>query len=184
MSKKKRNIDALKVDSEFKQTGGSCVLASYALAANYFTGISMTCFFDGYCEHFGLVPEDGKTSENLYSSHFDSEWRKRRVRGYEVVLDLHKRSHVWCFVEARQVMNGTFFFHSDVRFLEKKLMRKSAFLNVAYNAGHEFHSISVFSDGKYLFGRDTNRKNCFLINKGLGSIGVLRDSVLYEARKT
>lgn len=79
-------------------------------------------------------------------------------------------------------MRGTFFFHTDARLVEKVLRKRKAFLNVAYNAGHEFHSISIFSDGKYLFGRDTNRKNCFLINTGLKSIGVLRDSVLYQEK--
>jgi hypothetical protein len=99
-------------------------------------------------------------------------------------LDLHKRSHVWCFVRARSVMCGTFFFHSDTKYLEKKLRKRKAFLNLTYEAGNdEYHSISLFSDGNYLFGRDTNRRNCFLINKGLGSIGVLRDSVMYEAKK-
>lgn len=206
--RKKLRINALCVDSDFKQSGGSCVLASYALAASYFTGIPIPSFFAGYVEHFGIVPAHGQTSEGLYASHFDSEWRRRKVRGYEVILDVHRRSHVSCFVAARQMMKGTFFFHSDTSFLEKKLRKRRAFLNVSYNAGHEFHSISVFSDGKlrgdclffflfcigfdtshcltlfdsrYLFGRDTNRKNCFLLNKGLGSIGVLRDSVLYES---
>ncbi len=202
MSKRKKgkHVNALLVDSQFKQTGGSCVLASYALAASYFTGISIASFFDGYCEHFGLFCKAGETTERLYAKHFDAEWRKRSVRGcwcclicfcfyilynrYEVVLDLHKRSHVWCFVRARAVMCGTFFFHSDTKYLEKKLRKRKAFLNLTYEAGNdEYHSISLFSDGNYLFGRDTNRRNCFLINKGLGSIGVLRDSVLYEAKK-
>ncbi len=66
----KKRINPLAVDAEFKQTGGSCVLASYALAAHYFTQIPMSKFFDGYCEHFGLLPlAQEETSESVYASH-------------------------------------------------------------------------------------------------------------------
>ncbi len=173
------------VNAEFKQRGGSCVLASYAVAASYFTQLPIGVFFAGYCEHFGLaVGREGECEELLYARHFDAEWRARNVRGYELVLALHNRSPVACFCAARAVMRGTFFMHSDTRHLEKALRKRCAFLNVTYepdSAGNEYHSITAFSDGKYVFARDTNRKNCFLLaGKGLREIGTLRDSVLYE----
>jgi hypothetical protein len=99
-------------------------------------------------------------------------------------------------------MTGRFYFHSDTRHLEKKLRKRCAFLNVTYepggpgetrrersvenctNSSKEYHSITCFSDGRYLFGRDTNRKHCYLLEgDGLASIGRLRDSVLYERRR-
>ncbi len=180
-------MDPREVNADFKQRGGSCVLASYAVAASYFTGRPFGAFFAGYCEHFGLTATGEAECEQLYAKHFDSEWRKRNVRGYELILSLHNRSPVACFCAARFVMRGTFFMHSDTRHLEKALRKRCAFLNVTYepdSSGNEYHSITAFSDGKYVFARDTNRKNCYLLaGKGLREIGTLRDSVLYERKK-
>ena len=135
MGKKKKHMDALRVNGEFRQSGGSCVLASYAVAASYFTGLPFPAFFAGYCEHFGLACDAATTPEQRYAKHFDSEWRKRNVRGYEVILELHRRSPVACFCAAREVMTGRFYFHSDTRHLEKKLRKRCAFLNVTYEPG-------------------------------------------------
>ena len=134
---KRGHVDPLRVNGEFRQVGGSCVLASYAVAASFFTGLPFAAFFEGYCAHFGLPcgVEGGATAEQLYAAHFDGEWRRRNVRGYEVILELHNRSPVPCFCEARSVMRGRFYFHSDTRHLEKKLRRRCAFLNVTYEVG-------------------------------------------------
>jgi hypothetical protein len=134
--KKRQHVDALRVNGEFKQSGGSCVLASYAVAASYFTGLPFAAFFEGYCEHFGLSSNAGTTSaEQRYARHFDTEWRRRNVRGYELILELHKRSPAACFCAARERMTGRFYFHSDTRHLEKKLRKRCAFLNVTYEPG-------------------------------------------------
>jgi hypothetical protein len=200
--KKRQHVDALRVNGEFKQSGGSCVLASYAVAASYFTQLPFAAFFEGYCEHFGLACDAEITAEQRYAKHFDTEWRRRNVRGYELILELHKRSPAACFCAARERMTGRFYFHSDTRHLEKKLRKRCAFLNVTYEPGgsgeesavrgialtwrvsKEYHSITCFSDGRYLFGRDTNRRHCYLLEgESLASIGRLRDSVLYEKRR-
>jgi TPR repeat protein len=44
-----------KYDSAFAQSAGSCVMSSYAIAANHFTGLPVTAFFEGYCHHFGIA---------------------------------------------------------------------------------------------------------------------------------
>lgn len=82
-------------------------------------------------------------------------------------------------------MRGTFYLVSDPKMLEKRLRKKIGFLNVAYTVperSNEFHSITAFSDGRYVFVRDTNRRHCYVV-KSLASLGDLRDSVLYCAVK-
>jgi TPR repeat protein len=44
-----------KYDLAFTQSAPSCTMSSYALAANHFTGLPVTAFFEGYCHHFGIA---------------------------------------------------------------------------------------------------------------------------------
>lgn len=177
------HVDPLRVNVSFKQSVGSCVIASYAIAANYFTGRPIESYFEGYCEHFGLKFDNALHAESVYAGHFDAEWRKRDCRGYEVALDLHEHSHVQCFAEARQIMRATFFLDSNVVVIEDLLQRTCSFLNITYEqSADEYHSITVFSDSKYFFGRNTNMKLIYLI-KDLKSIGILRDSLLFTKKE-
>jgi len=45
-------IELEKVEKSFCQSGHSCVLASYAIVANYFTGFSVKEFFKDYLTTF------------------------------------------------------------------------------------------------------------------------------------
>ena len=168
------------VNSAFLQNGGSCVLASYAVVANYFTGKPIASYFEGYCHHFGLKFKNAADAEQVYAAHFDAEWRKRDCRGYEVILDLHRNSKEPCFSEARQIFEGRFFLDSAAHIseLEELLGKNEAFLNITYEPGQDYHSVTVLSDGNSFKARDTNRKGVYSI-PGLRKIGKLRDSVLY-----
>jgi hypothetical protein len=70
-------IDSSKIKADFEQTGGSCVLASYAIAHNYFTSMPIRVCFEDYCRHFKLPFSDAKEAEQKYAEHFDLEWKKR-----------------------------------------------------------------------------------------------------------
>src|ERR1039458_10156246 len=59
-----------KYDSAFAQSAGSCVKSSYAIAANHFTGLPVTVFFEGYCHHFGIA----------YTNALDAEVRSEERR--------------------------------------------------------------------------------------------------------
>jgi len=157
-------------------------LASYAIVANYFTDTPISAYFQGYCKHFGIACTDAADAERKYAEHFDAEWRKRNCRGYEVILDLHSNSTVECFAEARRHFYGAFYLDSDGHReeLEKRLAANEAFLNITYEPGRDYHSITVIQDGPRLVARDTNRKGLFEIS-ALAKIGKLRDSVLYLA---
>src|SRR6266705_6775807 len=128
---KPASIIATNVNAAFLQNGGSCVLASYAIVANYFTGQPISTYFEGYCRHFGLAFKDSADAEQKYAEHFDAEWRKRNCRGYEVILDLHSNSTEKCFADARQIFDGRFYLdsagHEDE--IEGLLRGHEAFLN-------------------------------------------------------
>jgi len=62
--------------------------------------------------------------------------------------------------------------------LEGLLRGHEAFLNITYEPGRDYHSITVLYDGSRFLSRDTNRKGLRAI-PGLRKIGKLRDSVLY-----
>ena len=179
------HIELPKVNDVFIQNGGSCVLASYAIVANYFTGRPVADYFEGYCKHFGLAYTDAADAERKYADHFDAEWRKRDCRGYEVILDVHTHSKEGCFLEARKKFDARFYLDSaaHLKELEEVLGEKQAFLNITYEPGMGYHSITVFNDGSGLRTRDTNRKG-FASIPGLSKIGKLRDSVLYVIKPT
>jgi hypothetical protein len=172
-----------KINTNFLQNGGSCVLSSYAIVANYFTGAPLASFFEGYCSHFGLKYTNGAEAEQKYARHFDAEWRKRNCMGYQVILDLHKNSKEKCFVEARKVFNARFYLESAKHLdeLEQLLNSREAFLNITYEPGGDYHSITVARGAKGLMSRDTNQKGLHQI-PSLRKIGKLRDSVLYIRR--
>ena len=178
-----RKIDINRVNREFVQSGGSCVLASYAIVASYFTSKPIATYFEGYCEHFGLQYKDALDAEQKYAAHFDQEWRKRNCRGYEVILDLHTNSKVKCFVEARQRFDGHFYLDSasHLRELENSLTQNEAFLNITYEPGHDYHSITIIHNDTGFAARDTNKKGLEPISD-LSKIGKLRDSVLYVGK--
>lgn len=179
-----KHIAVTNVNSRFLQNGGSCVLSSYAIVANYFTGEPISSYFEGYCRHFGLKFKDAAEAEQKYAGHFDAEWRKRDCRGYEVILDLHAHSKEKCFADARRVFEGRFYLDSSAHIeeLERLLSAQEAFLNITYEPGGDYHSITIMHDGKRFMSRDTTREGVHPI-PGLRQIGKLRDSVLY-IRKT
>jgi hypothetical protein len=168
------------VNATFIQNSGSCVLASYAVAASYFTGEPIGAYFEGYCRHFGLAFTGAEDAEQKYAAHFDAEWRKRDCRGYEVILDLHEHSKEKCFVEARRIFEGRFYLDSSAHIdeLERLLSTREAFVNITYEPGQDYHSITIMHDGTRFMARDTNQKGVYRL-PGLRQIGKLRDSVLY-----
>jgi len=155
-------IELEKVEKSFCQSGHSCVLASYAIVANYFTGFSVKEFFKDYCLHF-QVPVTADDPEAGYNGHFHDELKRRNCSGYELIADLHNNALENCFAKTRDVINATLFGgkgeHPDR--LIPMLIHLSSFLNVTYPNGPEFHSITVFASGHTLYCRDTRHLSFF-----------------------
>jgi hypothetical protein len=168
------------VDDWFVQSDASCVLASYAIVANYFTGQPVSAYFEGYCRHFGIFYAGAVDAERKYASHFDAEWKKRKCMGYEVILDLHSNSTEKCFVEARRRFDAHFYLESSKHLeeLEQVLSTREALLNITYRVMDDTHSVTVMRDGPRMMVRDTTRKGLYPITS-LRKLDPLVDCVLY-----
>lgn len=127
-------VPEAKVDSQFKQSAGSCVLASYAIVGKYFTGASITDFFTGYCDHFGLQYNSWQRAERVYAQHFDAEWKRKNCKGYEVIIGLHDTSSIPIFTFCRSKFSAQFYLSSSqhVQALENTLRTTESFLNITY----------------------------------------------------
>jgi hypothetical protein len=180
-------VELAKINSTFRQTGGSCVLASYAIANNYFASGSIEEVFKDYCRHFKIAFSDWREAERKYAPHFHDQWNnKPNCKGYQVILDLHENSGKKSFLIARSLFDAKFHLNSELERekLEKCLRCELALLNVTFNVpGGNFHSVTVFCDnGQDFVVRDTNRPGQVERIPGLTSLGILRDSVLYVAK--
>ena len=174
-------IDHMKIDTDFIQNCGSCVLASYSIINKYFTGHPIENNFEDYCRHFKIQFNDWKDAEKEYADHFDNEWKKRPCKGYEIILDLHLNSNELSFQTARNVFNAIFYEDSNTKISEiiVILKIKEAMLNITYEVSNgKYHSVTSFGLSNSIGIRDTNKKGIEEV-ANLYSLGKLRDSILY-----
>ena len=173
-------INSSGIQESFTQTGGSCVLASYAIAHNYFTRMPIGICFEAYCRHFGLPFSMWQEAEQQYARHFDDEWRRRACKGYEIMRELHNSSPERPFVEARKRFDSIFYDDSapHVNDLENRLRTQEAILNVTFQAGPGCHSVSVLADSRGFLKKDTMKKGLSPVG-GLAELGSLRDALLH-----
>jgi hypothetical protein len=145
------------IDANFVQSDASCVLANYAIVANYFTRLPVRSYFEGYCHHFGIVYTNAVDAERKYSRHFDAEWQKRKCSGYEVILDLHSTATEECFVQARSHFDARIYPEctKHLNELRQVLETREAFLNITFRVLDDTHSVTTFYDGPSLMVRDT-----------------------------
>lgn len=175
-------IEISKLDVEFIQNTGSCVLASYAIVGNYFSSLPVTQFFEDYCKHFNLSFSSWQEAEGMYANHFVREYDRRKCEGYQVILDLHNNSQQEVFKISRKIFSATFYPDSlsVVSNLKERLGNEESFLNVTFSVNEKAcHSVTAFYDKENLMYRDTNRPRIFKI-ASLTELGKLRDSVLYS----
>ena len=169
-----------KVNAAFVQTGGSCVLASYAVVHNYFTSLPIHVCFEAYCRHFDLPFTSWREAEQKYAGHFDNEWRTRNCLGYEVMMDLHSNSSEQEFIEARKHFRSVLYKYSapHCNQLEDTLRKQEAILNITFSIGGDCHSITTFAGSESLFKKDTNRTELEPMGT-LSELGDLRDGLLH-----
>ena len=74
-------IDVSKLNQEFHQQDNSCVFSSYAIVANYYTGISIQQIFVSYCQHFNIEYSDIANPEFECGKHINDYWRKELKKG-------------------------------------------------------------------------------------------------------
>lgn len=181
-----RRIGSVKmadIDTNFVQSDASCVLASYAIVASYFTRLQVSSYFEGYCHHFGIDFTNAVDAERKYSRHFDAEWQKRKCSGYEVILDLHSNATEECFAKARSHFDATFYLEPTrhLNELREALRTREAFANITFRVFRDTHSVTTFYDGTRFMVRDTSRVGIFPVI-GQAETNHLVDGVLYTRK--
>ena len=155
-------------------------MASYAIVHNYFTAEPVGVCFEDYCRHFGLPFSTWQEAEQEYAKHFDKEWKKRGCKGYEIMMDLHNYSTKSAFVAARKHFDSVFYNNSapHLKDLENCLRMQVAILNITFQAGPDYHSVSVFADPRGFLKKDTMKQGLTAFG-GLAELGSLRDGLLH-----
>jgi len=154
------------------------VLASYAIAANYFGGIEIKQVFDDYCRHYGIskfnmckylcgasqiTPE--KCSEFAYDSHFHDACKNSGMSGLEFVKNLHDYSINTSFLRSREIFALSYYsdkkLYQHFKSIQEDLIWNDALLIAAFNEGRH---IAVF-------GFDNNR-GWFTVENRPTNIGI------------
>ena len=138
-------IEIEKLPRCFIQQYGSCVLSSYAVVARYYTGSgNLNDFYQDYLSSF-LLPVATNPEEEV-AKHFDTEWKRRDVPGYKVILDLHNSSQGWTFSCAREHFNAEFIESVDAEWaiIRRRLQTDNCLLNLTYEAEkNQMHSVTI-----------------------------------------
>ncbi len=183
-------IDITRLPKDFIQRYGSCVLSSYAVVARYYTGSgSLNDFYQDYLSSFSLPVTTNPEKEVV--EHFDAEWQRRQVLGYQVILDLHNCSKEATFSCARQHFNAELIKSVNAQWprIQQKLEAENCLLNLTYQAGQqvvnsikriEMHSVTIGMRTNQQFVLvDTNSVGIRFLNC-IGEIsGDRKDGVLY-----
>lgn len=95
-------VTANKIEIKFRQQNMSCVIASYAIVANYFADTLMQDVFTGYCDHFRLEYRDVIEAEIVSAVHLNQECPRKNWQGYKMVKELHENSNQPVFKKNRE----------------------------------------------------------------------------------
>lgn len=127
--------------SSFIQYGRTCILASYAIASNYYTNNTVLNFFKDYCRYFEIETEEKNFAEYFrnhfrtrglnqterlatwielselnkyeiaYDNHFHQEDDFRKIGGLKLMKEIHENSHQNSFKISKNAFNLTFIEH-------------------------------------------------------------------------
>jgi len=175
-------VDNSKIYRGYRQKEKSCVLASYAIVSNYFTGLPIIGFFEDYCRHYQIGFTNGDEAEEKYGEHFQHELFSRDLQGYQLTLELHNNSRQKSFKVSRKYFHAEFISNSTPNkdYIIKKLKTKKALLNITFPIGSRTcHSITMGWDySKGIFYYDTVNGDLSFGNP-FDLFGQPRDSMLY-----
>jgi len=131
-------ISRTKLYSSFVQYGDTCILGSYAVVSNYYTGIPLLYFFSDYCKHFDITTEEndlalyfskhfialrlnktqrlatwlGLTELNkyeiAYDNFFHTEYNARNISGLNLMKEIHDSSNQSSFDSSRNLFSLTY----------------------------------------------------------------------------
>ena len=157
-------VSSSQLDTSFIQFRNTCVLGSYAIASNYYTGIPIINFFEDYYSHYGSFKFNHiqyysewsnltklQKLEVAYDDHFHNEYRQKNVPGLKLIEDLHNSSETESYKTAKQFFDVEYF---TVENLNLK--------NLVHNLENEESLLILACDGESggrhisVFGFDTN----------------------------
>ena len=170
-------IDHNEIDTTFIQSGNNCVMATYAIAGNYFTGTAISNYFEDYCKHFAITYSNNVDAEAKYENHFHNEYRKRSCLGYEIIKDLHENSKYNSFETNRNTFSLKLFVSTstDINIIESALENEKAMLSFSNGK----HSVLTFNSSNQLLCRDPNFSALYEI-QSLLDISDIADSILLK----
>lgn len=171
----------------FVQSTDSCVLGSYGIAANFFTGIAIRKFFDDYCRHYEIsnfnmhkylfgpsqiTPE--KLSEFAYDSHFHEACKNSGTSGFEFIKKLHDHSGQISFQTSRMIFQLQYYhdqkYQQEREIIQEELEHNDALLIAAFNKGSHI-AVFGFHHNKGMFTVETRPSN----NPGIHFISSIQE---------
>lgn len=183
-----------KIIKEYKQTGNTCVLSSYAIVSNYYTGIPIADFFNGYCKHYGLPFCNLNEAILKHDIDFNERHRVSHCEGYRIILHLHNNSEEIIYKISRNILNAEFISDVNPGLLDigRLLQYAEALLNVTikFRDGN-YHSVTVGAVGdptNPFVCIDTGVPQCFTmpsineICKRFPNVESLKDGLLFTKR--
>lgn len=171
----------------FVQSTESCVLGSYAIAANFFTRIEIRKFFDDYCRHYEIsnfnmgkylcgpsqITPD-KLSEFAYDSHFHGANKNSGNSGLEFIKKLHDDSIQSSFQTSRTIFQLRYYndqkFQQEREVIQEQLEHNDALLIAAFNNGSHI-AVFGFDYDKGMFTIETRPFN----NPGIQFISSIQE---------
>ena len=177
-------IDKTKIYRNFIQHSNSCILASYAIAANYFTGIPISDYFRDYCWHFNLSPTDPEIrqffssisyhqdpstlDEFMYEFHFHKEYNNRQISGLNLILEIHNVSMANSFDQSRGKIEIESIpkVPADLQRIENILKSDHSLLISAFNSGRHI-AVFGYADLKWF---TIETRSCMVVDTKNGQV--------------
>lgn len=150
-------VSRSKIDLTFIQKNDTCVLASYGIAAKYFTGICVDDFFKGYCDHFGLSVNNSDY-QFAYNEHFHKNITNYQS-GYHCIQQLHQNSSQDCFQKSKAAFNFKYFDNTMQALFQNQitpsLLNSDALLLLSLIIDNtNYHSVIIGQDSCGIFLRN------------------------------
>ena len=163
---------------KFRQSGDSCVLASFAVAAHPFTKQPIKKYFYDYCRHFHIRSRD---HEHCYCKHFPNEYVRRGISGYELIKRLYQSSTQKSFARCRRKFHVCTI--NNVASEEQKIAQAlhsenpTALIVFLNNSNH---SLVVFVGENGISFYDTNAGDCGNGLRSISELGNLGEGLLFS----
>lgn len=171
----------------FKQSGNSCILASYAIAAYPFTGTPVLDYFRDYRDVFFSDKAQNMDPEPFYNAHFHPLYQYISGKsGFQLLRDCHERIDRPSFNKARSIIRLSLIdsVEDDLHEIESDLKGKTESLLIVFVKQPSlkdlmpYHAIVIGYDTNGFFDYDVNSGCVSRRISSLNLIGKLGDGIV------